>query len=316
MTTSVASSTDIELSVIMLTPDSGATLLRTIRALAAQTARRRLELVFVIPAAGQLQVDPRDLSAFGSCQVVEIGAMTSTAAARAAGVRAARAPVVAFAEDHSFPMAGWAEALIDAHRGPWTGVGPVMHNANPDTATSWANLLVDYAPWVDPIPFGEYDHIPGHNSSYKRNALLAFGDALQDVLEAESVLQWDLRGRGHRFAIEPSARTRHENFAKPGASVALRFHSGRLFAANRAREWSVGRRAFYACAAPLIPAVRMARTIGVLRRIQLPASLRLLSLLALLFLVDGFGELLGYASGSGGSMRRLTDMEFHRERYV
>jgi hypothetical protein len=304
------------LSVIMLTPDSGSSLRRTIQALAAQTVRDRIELVFVAASASALEIDPTVPACFASHQVVEIGAMTSTAVARAAGVRAANAPLVAFAEDHSFPMEGWAAALIEAHLGPWAGVGPVMRNANPGTLTSWANLLVEYAPWLDPIPAGEYEHIPGHNSSYKRSVLLACGDNLADILEAESILQWDLRRRGHRFAIEPAARTRHENFARLGASVPLRFHSGRLFAASRAREWSAARRAFYTCAAPLIPVVRLVRTLGAMKRIRLRRGPRQVALVAILLALDGAGELVGYAAGSGGAMPRLADLEFHRERYV
>lgn len=307
---------ELALSVVMLTPDSGGSLRRTIAALGAQTISRAMELVFVAPVAADLRIDSRDLAVFGATEVVEIGPMTSTAAARAAGVRAARATLVAFAEDHCFPMPGWAEALVSAHRAPWAGVGPVMRNANPETATSWANLLVEYAPWLDPIPAGEYEHIPGHNSSYKRDVLLTCGDALAEILEAESILQWHLRDGGHRFAIEPAARTCHENFSKVGASFPLRFHSGRLFAASRAREWSVGRRAFYTCASPLIPALRLARTLPVARRIGVPLTPRLVFLLALLLTLDGLGELVGYATGSGGAMRRLTDLEFHRERYV
>jgi hypothetical protein len=305
-----------ELSVIMLTPDSGASLRRTIRALAAQSVRDRIELVFVMPLASQFAIEPDLLAPFAPHQIVEIGSMTSTALARAAGVRAARAPLVAFAEDHSFPMEGWASALIEAHRGPWAGVGPVIRNANPGTRMSWVNLLVEYAPWLDPIPAGEYDHIPGHNSSYKRDVLISCGDALPDILEAESVLQWDLRRRGHRFAIAPAARTCHENFSKPGASFALQFHSGRLFAANRARDWSPARRAFYTMAAPLIPVVRFTRMLGAMKRIGLRRSPALVTLVALMLTTSGAGELVGYASGSGRSNRRLTDHEFNRERFI
>lgn len=78
-----------------------------------------------------------------------IGHMRSTARARAAGVRAATAPVVALAEDHAFPAPGWAEAFIERHGEGWAAVGPVISNANPRSATSWANLLIEYAPWLE-----------------------------------------------------------------------------------------------------------------------------------------------------------------------
>jgi hypothetical protein len=43
---------------------------------------------------------------------------------------------------------------------------------------------------------------------------------------------------------------------------------------------------------------------------------RVLPLLFAGLLVDGTGEMIGYAFGAGKAMRRLSDMEFHRERYL
>ena len=50
-----------------------------------------------------------------------------------------------------------------------------MRNANPKSAISWANLLIEYGPWLDPAPAGKASHLPGHNSSYKRDVLLGYG---------------------------------------------------------------------------------------------------------------------------------------------
>ena len=54
----------------------------------------------------------------------------------------------------------------------WAAVGPVMANANPRSVTSWANLLIEYAPWLEPSAGGEREHLPGHNGSYKRATAL------------------------------------------------------------------------------------------------------------------------------------------------
>jgi len=97
--------------------------------------------------------------------------------------------VVAFTEDHSFPTPVWAEALIARHREPWAAVGPAFLNGNPQTLRSWTNLLIEYGPWLDPLEAGVRDHIPPHNSSYKRDLLLAYGDELQGLVEAS---RWDL----------------------------------------------------------------------------------------------------------------------------
>jgi GT2 family glycosyltransferase len=308
----------LEMSVIVVTPDSYETIRKTIRRLRAQNVRHLLEVVIVAPSTNDLRLDDSDLGEFHQVRVVEVGPMTSTAKARAAGIRQASAPVVALVEDHSFPASGWAEALIQAHRGPWAAVGPVMANANPHSLISWANLIIEYAEWLDPCPAGVAEHLPGHNGSYKRAYLLEYGDQLEAMMEAESILQWDLRAKGYQLYLEPAAKTYHQNFSSRFSWVPLRFHGGRLFAASRARDWSPLRRLSYAASAPIIPLIRLVRIVRQLRRPGRKSDLlpRVLPALITGLIVDGAGEMVGYALGAGGAMRRLSEMEFHRERYL
>lgn len=306
------------LSVVVVTPDRVATVRKTLGHLRAQGLSGRMEVLIVAPSSDELGLDESGLREFYGYKVVEVGHMRSTARARAAGVRAAKAGVVAFVEDHAFPARGWAEALTARHRESWAAVGPVMSNANPRSATSWANLLIEYAQWLEPSEGGEREHLPGHNGSYKRELLLAYGDRLEEMLDAESVLHWDLRARGHRLYLEPRARVFHQNFSARSPSLALRFNGGRLFASARARGWPAWRRLVYACASPLIPAVRFARIVGELRKPGRPRRLlpRVLPALAVGLAFDGAGELAGYAAGAGRAMAKLSDMEFHRERFL
>jgi hypothetical protein len=307
-----------ELSVIVITPDCYETVRTLVRALSRQTTRGRIELVFCAPSRTQLDLDEEDLADFESHQIVEIGELRSSAVARTAGVKAARGAIVAFSEDHCFPQPGWAEAIVARHRGPWVGVGPAMVNANPQSRMSWANFLIEYGEWAAPTPGGPWDHIPGHNSTYKRSALLEYGDDLSRILEAESPMQWDMRIRGHQFYLEPCARVDHWNFSLPGATFNLRFWGGRLFAANRARGWGLARRAVYFAASPLIPVLRFARTIRYSRRIRPTINgPGLVFLVAFMLVLDGIGEMVGYATGAGSAMDRLSSWgEFHRSRFL
>lgn len=306
------------LSVVVVTPDSIATVRKTLRHLRSQSICERMELLLVAPSREGLGLDESELREFHSHRVVEVGHMRSTARARAAGVRAASAEVVALAEDHAFPAPGWAEALVNRHAEGWAAVGPVMSNANPRSATSWANLLIEYAPWLEPSEAGEREHLPGHNGSYKRALLVEYGERLEAMLDAESVLHWDLRSRGRRLYLEPRARTFHQNFSASAPSLTLRFHGGRLFASARARGWPAWRRALYACASPLIPFLRSARIVEELLKPGRPRQLlpRVLPTLFAFLAFDGAGELAGYAFGAGDAMRKLSDMEFHRGRYM
>jgi Glycosyl transferase family 2 len=306
------------LSVVILTPDRFGTISKTLTHLAVQNVAAQLEIVIVAPSARELELNETNLRDFHSFVVVETGPVVSTANARAAGVRAASSAIVAFAEDHSFPAPGWAEALIARHREDWAAVGPAMANANPRSLTSWANLLIEYSEWLDPSPSGEREHLPGHNSSYKRSLLLEYGDQLAQMLDAESILHWDLRRKRHRLYLEGLARTFHENFSRPLPCIPLRFNGGRLFAAARSRGWPVWRRALFVLASPIIPLLRFVRITRELFPSGRPRHLlpRIGPALLAGLVVDGAGELFGYALGPGNAMARLSDMEFHRERYV
>lgn len=303
------------MSVIMVTPDQFQTLRHTLKYLRAQTVVDQLEIIIVAPSKERLALNPAALKAFHGHQVIEADSLRSSAEARAAGIRAAQASVIAFVEDHSFPTKRWAEALIDRHHEPWAAVGPAFVNGNPQTLLSWTNLLIEYGPWVEPVERGAREHIPPHNSSYKRDLLLEYGDRLASLVEAETVLQWDLRARGHQLYLEPAAKTRHFNISLWSVSVPLRFNVGRLFAAARARDWGIGKRLFFTLAAPLIPLVRFARTLPVVRRCARQHRIypHVLPMLFAGLVIDGLGEMAGYATGGGRAVVNTSRFEFHRE---
>jgi hypothetical protein len=308
-----------DISVILVTPDRFETIRMTVRSLRAQTVRDRLELVIVARSREVLGLDEEELEGLHGFQVVELGTVTSVAAGNAAGVRAASAPVVVFAEDHSFPDPGWAAALIEAHRGPWAAVGPVVVNANPGSAVSWADFMLGYGPWLEPSPGGVVGFLPGHNSSYKRALLLELGPELEERLNAESVLHWDLCRKGHRLYLEPRARTFHVNFSRLRSWLKATFLQGRTFAGERARSerWGPARRLAYAAAAPLIPLIRLRRSIRDLGRVERrPPLARILPATALGLIVSALGEALGYTVGPGEAPQRISTFEFHRDRHV
>ena len=312
------SSSSSEMSVVIVTPDRYETIRKTVEHLRAQTVKDRLELVIVAPSAAQLDLDGSELHDFSQFRIVEVGEISSIARAHAAGIRQSSAPVVVLAEDHSFPEAGWAEALIERHRQPWAVVGPVVRNANPESLMSWADFLLGYGTWLDPTPAGETHYLPGHNSSYKRAILLDYDRELEAMLEAEFVLHLDLQARGHRLYLESAAKTAHLNFARLAPWTPYLIHAGRVFAAARARRWSLPRRLLYAGGAPLIPFVRLWRIRAEIRRPGRPAGLwpRVLPALAVGLTLDTIGQVLGYTLGVGNASQKLFSFEFHRDRYL
>jgi glycosyl transferase family 2 len=302
---------------VVVATDGVADVADLLAALRAQTARNHLELVVVAPDPTAV-IAPGTQDVVGGVRMVVADAGQWLSAARAAGVRAATTPLVVFAENHSFPEPGWAQALIDAHAGPWAAVGPAMLNATPDEPRTWGTLLVDYGPWVAPVSGGPVDDVPGHGSAYKRSLLLDYGDHLEEILAAEWNLHQDLRSRGHRLYLEPAAATRHLNMTEAVPSFRLWQRYSRDLAAARSRDWPVAKRVLYALGTPLIFLKRLAvavRHLGRVGRLDvLPTALA-----PMLASVAGSaaGELAGYASGRDlRNAPQLAHYELHRERYV
>ena len=180
--------TSLDLSVVVVAPYGFGPMVRLVRYLADQTIRERIEVVIVTTSRDELELDAKALEPFGGYQVVEVGPIRALNYPRRAGIVAARAPIVALTEDHCFPAPDWAEALLRAHQGLWAAVGPAVALANPQRYRAWTNYLLQYGPWVQPTKGGEISDLPGHNSSYKRELLLEYGDELSHLLVADTVL--------------------------------------------------------------------------------------------------------------------------------
>ncbi|MGQ0765244.1 MAG: glycosyltransferase [Gemmatimonadota bacterium] len=303
------------LTAVLLVPDEFATIAKTVEHISSQSRALETELLIVAMEPSTIWVPEGVSRSLHSVRVIQGAWGGGSGSARAAAVRAAAASIIVFAEDHCFPQQGWAEALISCHEtSSAAAVGPEVHNANPTNRVSWSDLLMGYGPWIAPQKSGPREHLPGHNTSYRRAALLALGDDLPSLMEAETVLQWRLRSAGHQLHLEANARVSHTNFDAMNTWLRVSFHAGRVFAATRVVSWPAVRRLVFFAASPLIPFVRLARHLKQARgagwsrgRIFALAPTLLLGLVA-----DGLGQALGLLLGPGASPATLVEWEFHR----
>jgi hypothetical protein len=278
-----------------------------------QTVANRIEIIFVVSSHKQCGLDETEFACFHSWQVIEIGTIKSIAHGFTAGILRAHAPVVALTEDHSFPDINWAQALITAHQQPCAAVGPSIKNGNPDNMISWADFYASYSEWAQPVISGPVRHLPGHNSSYKKDFLLTYGDQLKSLMQAESVLHRHLRARRYQLWLESNTCTLHLNFTAWTPWIKAQYHTGRQFAATWAQPWSWSRRILFTTASPGIPLVRLWR---IQKHIRLAHTagffIRLLPMLLAGLLANGLGQMVGYASGAGDSIEKVTQHEHHR----
>ena len=306
-----------DMSVVVASLDSYARIRRTIAALRAQTAKRQLEIVIVAPSREVLKLDEADLQDFLSFQVVEVGPIRSTGGAIAAGFQQAQAPVVAYAEEHSYPFPTWAEALLLAHKQPWGAVGVAIVNANPDSIISWANLFTDFGPSVDPAVGGVTSHLAWHHGSYKRELLSGYDrEQLKNFLETEGLLHQALQDRGYQLYLEPAAKSNHVNVSTMLSLIRCEFVGGRLYGAARVRhnKWSMARRLLYILGSPLIPVLRLRRTLREVRRAGQWDKLlpQILPGIITALVAHCLGEISGYALGAGDAAWQRVPCELNR----
>lgn len=308
-----------EMSVVIFTPDSYRIIRRTIKYLSAQTVKNRLEILIGAPSRENLDLIEADLAEFHSYKVIEVGEIRTMTDAKVAVVAHASAPIVAFAEDHCFPEPKWAEALIASHDKGYAAVGPLMKNANPATSLSWAGFLLHYGCCVQPTFSEECTNLPWHNTSYKRELLLEYGYGLASMLIVEGILFDDLRAKGHTLHFEPSAQTNHVNISILPSWVRHAFWGGRLFGAMRAQKkhWSFWRRLIYIAGAPLIPIIRLERTVKRIREVGEASRLwKIIPAVLAGLLPHATGEAVGYAFGLGHAAEHYSVLEMKRFLHV
>jgi len=301
------------LTAILPTWDTFEGIRRTVSHLRTQTIAGKIELLICAPAAGRVRYDPPDIAGLQSVRVLETGEWHASGPARATAIRMASAPIVAFCEDHCYPFPDWAEALLAAHRESHAAIGPAFYNANPST-TSWADLYIGYGRWLAPGQRRELALLPGHNTSYKRNVLVEYGDDLDRLMEAETMLLWDLRRRGFTLLMEPAARVSHTNFVRPLVFLQIQWHLGRVFGAIRAEKWHAARRVAYAIASPAIPLIRLGHASRTVIESRLSIAQFIVSLPIMMagLIVDAVGQARGALFGPGNSVNLLAAYEFHR----
>lgn len=303
------------MSVVLVTPDNWQNMQRTLAALRAQTVASQLEVVLVGPNESALDVPPSLIAPFAAVHKVafEYRAMGHAAAQ---GVRAATSDLVLFTEDHCYPMPDLASAMLVCFEDPSViAVGPTVVNGNPRSLTSWTQFIMEYGAYSRAGVKGQARQIPGHNSAYRRSALLHYAEALDEQLEVETLMHWDMADRGMKLINVGAPVTRHFNASKGWACLSFSWIFPRTFAARRV-ACQPKDRAKLALLWPLIPILRFARLWSV--AIQLLGLRRTLlvspSLIANL-IVSGASEGLGYLTKTGASDVAAFDLKFHRERF-
>jgi hypothetical protein len=235
---------------------------------------------------------------FPDVRVLQPPARHTVPALRWAAVAVATGDIIACTEARMEPAPDWCAALIDGHlawpEAPAVG-GTVGLDANP-SARDVALYLAEYPALIPPAEPAAVPHLTGANVAYKRAALVPHRDVL-DAGQWEPILHARFLAAGRQLRLIPANAVVQNGFPA-GAALAMRYHYGRQFAADRSSGWPLARRLGYALAAPFVPLILLSRLRQSLGRA--PAGLWRWSALPwlLVFLsLWSAGEAVGYVAG-------------------
>lgn len=197
------------LCVVVPTRDRPAALRRCLAALHCQTARE-LEVVVVDDASEDAGAVAATVAA-ADARLVR-GAGRGPAAARNAGARAARAPVVCFTDDDCAPVPGWAAALARRiAEGAAASAGPTRDAAQSPAATA-AQAITSHLTEgsLDPST-GRLAFAPTCNLACRTDVLLGLPFDERYPLAAGEDRDWCARllAAGHTLVYAPGAVVDH-----------------------------------------------------------------------------------------------------------
>jgi len=304
------SPTSLRLSVVIVVGSLRHRAQRTLKAILSQDALDQLEVIIVDvgnDSASWGRVEP-------PVRVHRMSPSTLLSHARAEAVSIARAPLVAFLEEHTAPEPGWAAEIIAADDGEWAVAGTAIRHGNPGSPQSDASYQVSYGLFEPPVSGGEATVLPGHNSVYRRSVLIDLGAALPELFAIDTVLHEMLRRAGRRLVMLEAGVISHWNETTIPAALRGHWWFHRSYGVRRANflGWSAIRRLSYVVLAPLIPVYALllwGRRRHEVGRQVLWSLLRLGPRMLLIHTASAVAQAVGLMIGEGPSLARFTDFE-------
>lgn len=281
------------LTVVMVTGNAHVRISHLLDALANQSIAGKLEVLVVSLASAQAPgiTFPEGLDA----TVISHPDSCDLGRARASGVRNARAPLVAFLEDHTIPATDWAEQVYNVFReSPGiTAVSYAFLNGSPDTYFYRSVFMAEYGALAHPFPKGKAPSMASNNVAYRRDALMAAGADLDALIEIDYFLQKAM-GRNFRIAAAPRALLAHQTNRRLRDLIRGHYLYAQLFALRRLQfeRWGILKRVAAAAAVPvLVPLLRIKRLFQALAGgPNVPRAVAALPVILTLYFAGALGE--------------------------
>jgi GT2 family glycosyltransferase len=301
------------LSILVIIGPERSRCIPLLKALAEQTISSQCEVILVDIATDDTPalIPPPGLE----IHIIKQPGSYDWGGARAMAVRLAKAPIVAFLEDHTLPDLHWAEEIkyeFDRSSSAISAVCYAFTNGSPDTYFFRSVFMAEYGTLAHPLPAGEPPSATANNIAYRRNALLALGEKLDDLLELDFFCQ-KYMAADFKAVSAPRALVAHQTNTHLRDLIAGHFNYARLFSNRRLRheKWNTPKRILGVFSIPvLVPLLRLKRLFMALRGRSLTCdAVSGLPIILLLYFVGSLGEALGLLEGGEFTAKEVVWLE-------
>lgn len=286
-----------QLSVVVVTLVGPETLARCLEALDAQIDPPALEII--VPLDARLGDPGRLRQKYPHVQFLQAPGRKTYAQLRCLGICQARGPVVAVTEDHCRPQPDWCAQIVRLHAAaPHAAIGGAVEKEAPDSPLNWSFYFADYLRYSLPFEAGRSHALTDLNVTYKRAAMDRIAPVWAEEFH-ENAVHAALEAAGETLWLAPEVVVRQQRPLTLGHAVWYRYAFGRLFASTRVAGAPPAARLKLIALAPLVPLLLVARIAGLVnRKCRWKGEfVRALPAVALVSLVWGWGELIGYVTG-------------------
>ena len=298
------------ISVVVLSYNARRRIDLPLASLARQTIDEPFEVIVVDSGTDDCAAHVR--ATYPAVRVVRSEERLGVGATRNAGVRAARAPYVAFLADDCRVAPDWLERRLAKHREGYEAVGGAVTNGTPLHPLGSAGYYLEYTAVMPSARILAEQPIP-HSLSYSRRLVERLGGFREDVVTGEDTL-FNRRcvAEGVRIATDPGIRMAHRNIKGLPAYLRHQHRHGRgLIQCRRRSEreprWPEPGRAYWSFVT--YPSVRWwnaLRRVARGRRRSLPAYLALSPLIWIGLVAAGAGAWSEARAGRRALARRAT----------
>ena len=268
---------------------------------------RELGAEVIVVASGTAEYAVRIRGKFPWAKLLHVAERATVPELRRRGVEEASGEIVAIVEEHCLAARDWLHQALRAHAGgDYAAVGGPITDYGYRRLRDWVVYFVEYNGSLPPAPEGEVAFLNGANIAYRREVLMMH-HALLGRGYWEASLHPALLAANYRFLSVPEMVVSHRGPFNLVYYLKQRYWFSRACAGARAKEMPASQRLIYLVAAPLLPAVLLAR-IGMrvwqkhrrFDRFMLTLPLFVPALTALVA-----GEWVGYAAGPGDALSKV-----------